>query len=91
MVLLIADAVAGNVKSVNVVGSPVSDTIKEVSGGRVIRTIPRDSLVDLSGPWLFTREALTRAVSGASQSLSRIESIVDMCRVAQLRVRVLPR
>jgi len=44
------------------VGLPVSDTCKEVVNGLVRRTVPRETLVDLTGPWLFTRDALCGAL-----------------------------
>jgi 2-C-methyl-D-erythritol 4-phosphate cytidylyltransferase len=48
--------------AVNVAGLPVSDTCKEVVEGFVRRTVPRENLVTLAGPWLVSRDALTGAL-----------------------------
>jgi hypothetical protein len=47
---------------INVAGLPVSDTCKEVVEGFVRRTMPRENLVTLTGPWLVSRDALTGAL-----------------------------
>ena len=41
---------------------PVKDTIKEVSGGAVKRTVERDNLVSVQTPQAFRREILVNAV-----------------------------
>ena len=66
---------------------PITDTCKEVVDGLVRRTIPRDDLVDAQGPWIFSREALHAALDGVVDQ-TKIESIVELCRRANLAVRV---
>jgi len=60
---------------VNVVGAAVSDTCKEVVDGFVRRTVPRENLVTLTGPWLVSREALTAALDrvAAGSALDPLE------------------
>jgi 2-C-methyl-D-erythritol 4-phosphate cytidylyltransferase len=67
---------------------PVSDTIKEVVDGVVRKTVPRETLVEARGPWLFTREALEDALARAVSGESQITDLVGFCERAKLRVRV---
>jgi len=46
----------------------MSDTVKEVVNGRVRRTVPREGLVQVTGPWVFDREALVEALSRVAGS-----------------------
>jgi len=71
-----------------VVAVPVTDTCKEVVDGLVRGTIPRDTLVDARGPWAFQREALMQALDRVGTG-SDISNLIDLCRAARLRVRVL--
>ena len=73
---------------VTVVAVPVTDTCKEVVDGLVRRTIPRDTLVDARGPWAFQREALIQALDRVGTG-SDISNLIELCRAAGLRVRVL--
>ena len=73
-----------------VVTLPMSDTVKEVVNGRVRRTVPRETLVQVAGPWVFDREALIDALSRVAGSEGRITDMIGLCDVAHLRVRVLP-
>jgi 2-C-methyl-D-erythritol 4-phosphate cytidylyltransferase len=73
---------------VTVVGVPVTDTCKEVADGLVRRTIPRDTLVDARGPWIFEREALVQALDRVGTGAD-ISNLIELCRAAGLRVRVL--
>jgi len=73
---------------VTVSAVPVTDTCKEVVDGLVRRTIPRDTLADARGPWTFGREALMQALDRAGTG-SSISSLIELCRAARLRVRVL--
>jgi 2-C-methyl-D-erythritol 4-phosphate cytidylyltransferase len=66
----------------------VTDTYKEVSGDRVVRTVARDSLVDVQGPWLFDRSTLERAIATAQRSGAACSGVVDLCRIAGLPVRL---
>ena len=70
--------------------APMSDTVKEVVNGRVRRTAPRETLVQVTGPWVFDREALIDALSRVAGSEARITDMIGLCDVAHLRVRVLP-
>jgi 2-C-methyl-D-erythritol 4-phosphate cytidylyltransferase len=45
-------------------GVPVTDTVKRVSAGRVIETVPRDDLVTVQTPQAFRRGALQAAHAG---------------------------
>ncbi len=47
---------------------PVSDTIKRVSDGRVLETIPRDDLVAVQTPQAFDKRQLLAAFQHAEQS-----------------------
>jgi 2-C-methyl-D-erythritol 4-phosphate cytidylyltransferase len=73
---------------VTVAGRRVQDTCKVVIDGRVRHTVPRDGLVELRGPWIFTREAMKSAVDSGSQSFLKVETFADLCRVGKLRIRV---
>lgn len=73
-----------------VVAIPMTDTVKEVVDGRVRRTVPRDTLVLVTGPWLFEREALADALYRVGGKEAQVADVIDLCQVAQLRVRVLP-
>jgi 2-C-methyl-D-erythritol 4-phosphate cytidylyltransferase len=67
----------------------VSDTCKEVVDAMVRRTVPRDSLADARGPWHFSRDALVKAMEQAAHKEHEVSTMVDLCRAAQLRVRIL--
>jgi 2-C-methyl-D-erythritol 4-phosphate cytidylyltransferase len=50
-------------------GLPLADTVKRVTGGRVVETLPRDQLVAVQTPQAFVADVLRRAVtSGADAS-----------------------
>jgi 2-C-methyl-D-erythritol 4-phosphate cytidylyltransferase len=53
----------------------------------VTRTIPRDDLVDARGPWTFRRETLIQALDHVGTG-AEITNLIELCRVAGLRVRV---
>jgi 2-C-methyl-D-erythritol 4-phosphate cytidylyltransferase len=73
---------------ISVLTTPVSDTCKEVVDGLVRRTVPRDSLVTLTGPWAFTRQALTDALDRVAGHDRDLTGMVDLSEAARLRVRV---
>lgn len=75
---------------VSVVAVPVSDTVKEVIDRLVRRTIPRETLVEARGPWIFTRDALVDALARSTNHESQVRQLVALCEIARLRVRVLP-
>jgi 2-C-methyl-D-erythritol 4-phosphate cytidylyltransferase len=54
---------------------PVRDTLKEVSEGRVVRTVPRESLQGAQTPQIFTRDILARAHGRALDA--RVEGTDD--------------
>ena len=79
---------SGRGSSVTAYGRPVSDTCKEVVDGLVRRTVPRDSLVTITGPWVFTREALTdglRRIEGRDRDVT---GLLEFSESAGLKVRV---
>ncbi len=69
------------------VGLPVRDTCKEVVDGLVRRTVPREALVDLTGPWLLSRAALTAALDNLATGASPQDPL-SLCRRAGLRIHV---
>ena len=70
--------------------APMSDTVKEVVGGKVRRTVSRETLVQVTGPWVFDREALVEALGRVAGNEARITDMIGLCDVAQMRVRALP-
>jgi len=75
---------------VGVFTASISDTVKEVVGGKVLRTVPRETLVQVTGPWVFDREALVEALARVAGNEARITDMIGLCDVAQMRVRALP-
>ena len=73
-----------------VVAIPMSDTVKEVVDGRVRRTVPRETLVQVIGPWVFDRKALVDAMTRVAGAETAITDMVGLCEAAHVRVRVLP-
>jgi 2-C-methyl-D-erythritol 4-phosphate cytidylyltransferase len=68
----------------------MSDTVKEVVDGRVRRTVPRETLVQLIGPWVFDREALANALTRVAGSGTSITDMIGLSEAARVHVRVLP-
>lgn len=68
----------------------MSDTCKEVVDGLVRRTIPRETLVALRGPWIFSRQALEDALGTVAGREAEIRDLIGFCDVAGVRLRVLP-
>ena len=73
-----------------VVVIPMSDTVKEVVDGRVRRTVPRETLAQVTGPWVFDRQALVDAMSRVAGAETSITDMIGFCEAAHVRVRVLP-
>ncbi len=73
-----------------VVAIPMSDTVKEVVDGRVRRTVPRETLVQVIGPWVFDRESLVGAMTRVAGAETSITDMIGLCEAAHVRVRVLP-
>ncbi len=63
----VVDAVAAGADGA-VPGVPVTDTIKQVAGGRVVATLDRDSLVAVQTPQAFTAVALRDAHATAGEA-----------------------
>jgi 2-C-methyl-D-erythritol 4-phosphate cytidylyltransferase len=77
-------------EGVGVVAIPMSDTVKEVVDGRVRRTVPRETLVQVIGPWVFDREALADALTRVAAWEAEITDMIGLCEAARVRVRALP-
>ena len=58
-------------------GLPVADTIKRVSGGAVVETLPRGELVAVQTPQAFVPAALRRALRGEIAAASDCASLVE--------------
>lgn len=71
------------------VASVVHDTYKRVRDGRVLETVPRESLVDAHGPWIFERALLERAIARVRAGDQPCRRPVDLVRLAGLEVRLL--
>jgi 2-C-methyl-D-erythritol 4-phosphate cytidylyltransferase len=75
---------------VGVYAIPMSDTVKEVVDGTVRRTVPRETLVQVIGPWVFDREALVDAMTRLARAETAITDMIGFCEAAHVNVRVLP-
>ncbi len=53
---------------------PIAESVKEISGGRVVRSIPREHLEGAQTPQIFARDILARA---HARALERGESATD--------------
>jgi 2-C-methyl-D-erythritol 4-phosphate cytidylyltransferase len=78
----------GQGEGITVLVTPVSDTCKEVVDGVVRRTVPRESLVTVTGPWAFTRQALTDALDRVAGRDRDLTGMVGLSEAARLTVRV---
>ncbi len=74
---------------VAVVAQAVSDTYKEIAKERVRRTVPRDQLLQLLGPWIFERTALEQALDGSRRRGFADQDELVLCQKAGLAVRLL--
>lgn len=73
-----------------VVTIPMGDTVKEVVEGRVRRTVPRETLVQVIGPWIFDRGVLVDAVTRVEGAEAATTDMIGFCEAALVHVRVLP-
>ena len=73
-----------------VVTVPVSDTVKEVVEGKVRRTVPRETVAQVIGPWIFDRDALADALTRVAGGDTDLSDMIGLCQAAHLRVRALP-
>jgi hypothetical protein len=69
-----------------VVGRAIGDTCKEVADGLVRRTLPRENLVYLTGPWLVSRVVLTQALERLGAG--RAEDPLELFRRSGLPIRL---
>ena len=83
-----AEGTAGDAPGV--VTLPMSDTVKEVVDGRVRRTVPRETVVHVIGPWAFDREALADALARMAGGEADVSDMIGLCQAARVRVRALP-
>lgn len=72
-----------------VAAQPVTNTYKEVAKERVRRTVPRDQLFQVHGPWIFDRPALERALEGAKRRGYADPDELVLCQKARLAVRLI--
>jgi len=72
------------------VGLRVTDTCKEIRGGLVLRTVARETLVDLTGPWLVSRDALLGALD-RPESGQPPRDPLELVRAAGVPIRVIAR
>ncbi|HVH64464.1 MAG TPA: hypothetical protein VM674_00390 [Candidatus Acidoferrum sp.] len=70
-------------------GLRLTDTCKEVVDGLVRRTVPRERLVELKGPWVCSRETIQLALDRVVADSGEITNILDLSRVARLRMKVI--
>jgi hypothetical protein len=75
--------------AVEVFTLPMSDTVKEVVAGKVRRTVLRETLVQVVGPWIFDREALADALTRLGDEETETADMIRLCQAAHVRVRVL--
>lgn len=69
---------------------PVTDTIKEVADGAVVRTVPRDALRAAQTPQAFRRDALAEAMARAEAAGRRFTDEAGLLEWAGKRVLVRP-
>lgn len=80
------EAMLNSPEQILVAARPVSDTCKEVREGLVVRTVPRENLVILAGPWLVSRTALTAALDRAADAGAR--DPLELFRASRLPIHV---
>lgn len=79
---------AGKMRPVVVAAVPVKNTYKRVVDGRVVETLPRQSLFLLQGPWLFERAVLDDAVGQARHFQWSIADELALCQRMLLPIHV---
>jgi hypothetical protein len=52
--------------------------------------VPRETLVQVIGPWVFGREALVDAMTRLAGVETAITDMIEFCKAAHVNVRVLP-
>jgi 2-C-methyl-D-erythritol 4-phosphate cytidylyltransferase len=63
---------------------PVTDTIKEVEGDRIVRTVPRDVLQAAQTPQAFRLEPLLHAMSGTEVALTDEAGVFEQAGIPVL-------
>ena len=69
---------------------PVVDTLKEVSQGIIVETVPRTSLWQAQTPQAFRRELLIQAHALAARETLAVTDDADLCERLGIRIRVVP-
>jgi len=67
---------------------PFRDTVKEVEGGQVVRTVPRDRLLGAQTPQIFAHDIITRAHARAVRTESGATDDAWLVEAAGLPVAV---
>ena len=73
-----------------IAAAPVTDTIKECDGGRVIRTLDRSRLWAVQTPQAFRRDALERALDQADEVLGAATDDAALVEALGGTVRLVP-
>jgi 2-C-methyl-D-erythritol 4-phosphate cytidylyltransferase len=74
---------------VGVLTLSMSDTVKEVVDGKVRRTVPRETVVQVIGPWVFDREALVDVLAAVASAGTPLTDMIGVCEAGHVRVRAL--
>jgi 2-C-methyl-D-erythritol 4-phosphate cytidylyltransferase len=73
-----------------IAAAPVTDTIKESSGGAVVRTLDRSRLWAVQTPQVFRRELLARALSQSDEVVAAATDDASLVESLGATVRVVP-
>jgi 2-C-methyl-D-erythritol 4-phosphate cytidylyltransferase len=89
---LVADAIAAldADHDAAIAAAPVSDTVKEVEGDEVRRTVPREHLWAVQTPQVFRRATLERALDVSDDVLARATDDAWLVERIGGRVKVVP-
>ena len=89
---LVADAIAAldADHDAAIAAAPVSDTVKEVEGDEVRRTVPREHLWAVQTPQVFRRVTLERALDVSDDVLARATDDAWLVERIGGRVKVVP-
>jgi 2-C-methyl-D-erythritol 4-phosphate cytidylyltransferase len=83
-------ALAARERGAVIAVAPVTDTIKEVVGDRIVRTVPRDRLRAAQTPQGFRLDLLLRALDDAARSGDRFTDEAGLVESAGVAVSVVP-
>jgi 2-C-methyl-D-erythritol 4-phosphate cytidylyltransferase len=73
-----------------IAATPVTDTIKECAGGRVVRTLDRSRLWAVQTPQVFRRAALQRALDQGDDAIGAATDDASLVEAMGGTVRVVP-